>query len=97
MKGRLWIARDGLRWVKVEAETIDTISLGWFLLRVAKGTRFLMEAGRVGGEVWMPSHFHVRDDARVAGLKRFNMEVDVAWSEFRKFTTESRVVPSTEP
>ena len=97
MKGRLWISRDGLRWVKVETETIDTISLGWFLLRVAKGTRFLMEAGRVGGEVWMPSHFHVRGDARVAGLKRFNMEVDVAWSEFRKFTTESRVVPSTEP
>ena len=78
----------------MEAETIDTFSLGWFLLRVAKGTRLAFESERVGGEVWMPSHIHVRGEARVAGVKKFNLEVDVRWSEFRKFSTDSRVIAS---
>ena len=91
LKGKLWIAKTDKRWIKVEAETIDTISLGWFLLRVAKGTRFQFQSERVGGEVWMPSHVFVRGDARLAGLKRLNLELDVRWSDFRKFSTESRV------
>lgn len=94
VKAKLWISQADRRWVKMEAETIDTFSLGWFLLRVAKGTRLAFESERVGGEVWMPSHIHVRGEARVAGVKKFNLEVDVRWSEFRKFSTDSRVIAS---
>lgn len=92
MRGRLWIARNGLRWVKAEAETTDTYSLGWFVLRVAKGTRFRIEFEQVGGEVWMPVRLWSRGDARVAGLKRYHMEFKIAWREFRKFQTDSRLL-----
>ncbi len=92
VKGKLWISQADKRWVKMEAETIDTFSLGWFLLRVARGTRVTLESERVGGEVWMPSHVYLRGDARVAALKRFNLELDVRWSQFRKFSTDSRIV-----
>jgi hypothetical protein len=94
VKGKLWISKRDKRWVKVEAETIDTFSLGWFLLRVAKGTRIAFEAERVGGEVWMPSHAFIRGEARVAAVKKFNLELDVRWSDFRKFSTDSRIVAS---
>ncbi len=97
LKGKLWIAKTDKRWVKVEAETIDTISLGWFLLCVAKGTRFQFQSERVGGEVWMPSHVYIRGDARIAGLKRLNRELDVHWSEFPKFSTDSRLIAMPSP
>lgn len=92
IRGKLWISKSGLRWVKAEAEMIDTFSLGWFLLRVAKGTRFRIEFERVGGEVWMPSKVWMKGDARVAGLKRYRMEIRVDWREFRKFQTDSRLL-----
>ena len=92
VRGRLWISQTGLRWVKVEAETTGTYSLGWFLLRVAKGTRFRIQFERVGGEVWMPSQVWMRGDARVAGLKRYRMEIRVDWREFKKFQTDSRLL-----
>jgi hypothetical protein len=94
VKGKLWISRSDRRWIKVHAETIDTISIGWFLLRVAKGTHFDFETVRVGGEVWMPRHVNVRGEARLAGVKKINLELDVNWSDFHKFSTDSRVVDS---
>ncbi len=94
LKGKLWISRADKRWIKVHAETIDTISIGWFLLRVAKGTHFDFETVRVGGEVWMPRHVNVRGEARLAGVKKIDLELDVNWSGFRKFSTDSRVVDS---
>lgn len=92
VKGKLWISKLDKRWVKVEAETIDTFSMGWFLLRVARGTRLSFEAERVGGEMWMPSHAYIRGEARVAAVKKLNLELDVRWSDFHKFSTDSRIV-----
>ena len=33
IRGKMWIEKAGYQWVRVEAETIDTISFGVFLAR----------------------------------------------------------------
>ena len=37
MKGRIWIAKSDFHAVKIDAVTMDTISIGAFLIRFAKG------------------------------------------------------------
>jgi hypothetical protein len=95
-RGRIWIAQGDLQWVRVEAETIDTVSFGLFLARLGRGARLSFEQRRVNEEVWLPSRATTRLDARVALLKRFNAEVEVEWKQYRKFQTDSRVVEAAE-
>lgn len=95
-RGRVWIAQGDLQWVRVEAETIGTVSFGLFLARLGPGARLSFEQRRVNDEVWLPSRATTRLDARVALLKRFNAEVDVEWKQYRKFQTDSRVVGAAE-
>lgn len=95
-RGRLWIDQQDLQWVRVEAETIDTVSFGLFLARLGPGARLTFRQSLVNGEIWLPSQATTRLDARVALFKRYNAEVDVAWTQYRKFQTDSRVVAATE-
>jgi len=88
----LWIDEKEYQWVRIEAEVIDTVSFGWVLARLGKGTALTFQQTRVHGEIWMPSRAQTRVNARLALLKPIRAEVDVRWRNYRKFSTESRVV-----
>lgn len=95
-KGRLWIDKKEYQWVRVEGETIDTVSFGLVLARLGKGTRVTFEQRPVNGEVWLPHRAWVKADARVALVKAFRVESQVTWSDYRRFQTDSRVVAVEE-
>ncbi len=94
--GRLWIDQSEFQWVKVDAETMDTISFGWFLARLAKGSWFRFEQARVNEEVWLPSHAEIGIDGRLAVFKKLRAGVNISYSNYRKFQTDSKVI-STQP
>jgi len=89
---RAWLAKDESQWVKLDAEVIDTVSFGWFLARLHKGTRLLIEQTRVNDEVWLPKHVAVKIDVRVALLKNYNIAADVTYRDYKKFRSESKIV-----
>jgi hypothetical protein len=89
---RVWIDKTELQWVKLDALCIDTVSFGWFLARLHKGTRVVIEQTRVNEEVWLPKHVTAKIDARVALLKKFNVNQDYTYSEYRKFRTDTKIV-----
>jgi hypothetical protein len=93
---RAWIDQAESQWVKLDAECIDTVSVGWFLARIHKGSRLLIDQTRVNDEVWLPRHVAVRVDVRVALLKNFNLEADVTYRDYKKFRTDTRIVPVGE-
>jgi len=93
---RAWIDQAESQWVKLEAECIDTVSVGWFLARIHKGSRLLIDQTRVNDEVWLPRHVAVKVDVRVALLKNFNLEADVTYRDYRKFRTDTKIVPVGE-
>jgi hypothetical protein len=95
-KGRIWIDKKEYQWVRVEAETIDTVSFGLFLARLGKGATLTFEQKRVNSEVWLPARATVRLDARLAMLKSFRISSEVTWRGYRKFQTDSRVVSTEE-
>jgi hypothetical protein len=55
LKGRIWIDKADMQWMKFDVTTTDTISFGLFLARVHKGTHIVVEATRVNEEVWLPN------------------------------------------
>ncbi len=87
MRGRLWIDRQSFHWVKVEAEVVSPVSIEGFLARVDPGTRFVLEKAPVGGDVWLPSHFHMDVAAKILGIFGHNSMEDERYSDYQRATT----------
>jgi hypothetical protein len=96
LKARLWIDKNDYRWAKVEVETLDTISFGGFLVRLAKGGHLILEQARVNQEVWLPKRVTVRLSARLALIKGFHAELIMTFSDYKKFQVDSRVVSTAQ-
>jgi hypothetical protein len=93
IKPRFWIDQQDHTWVKLRGDVLDTMSFGWVIARIHKGSQFELQQTRVNEEVWLPLRVDVRLDARVALLKGVNEDFHVTYSEYRKFRTETKIVP----
>ncbi len=93
---RAWIDKDESQWKKLDIQCIDTISFGLFLARVHKGSRIIIEQTRINNEVWLPQHINVKVDVRLALLKNFDVEDDLTYRDYKKFRTDTKIVPIGE-
>ncbi len=96
VQARLWIDKNDFQWVKVDMESLDTITLGGFLLRIAKGGHLLLEQVRINQEVWLPKRVSMEASARLLFVKGFHKSLDMTFSDYRKFQADSRVVSMGE-
>ena len=97
VQGTFWINKSDYHWVKVEAEALDTISYGFFVARLAKGSHLTFEQARVNDEIWLPKAVLVTASARLGLIKKLNAQQETTWSKYRKFQTDSRVTSAGEP
>jgi len=95
-RGRVWIDKTDQQLAKLDAECLGTISLGLFLARVHKGTRITVEQTRINEEVWLPLHVAAKIDVRVALLKNFDVELEQAFRDYKKFRSSSKIVGVAE-
>ena len=91
MRGKLWIDEDGYHWVKVEADVLNTMSWGLFIVRMNPGTHFEFEQTRVNDEVWLPLRMFFHLTGRLV-FKKYDADIESNWSGFRKFSTDSQIV-----
>jgi hypothetical protein len=96
MKVRFWIDQHDYQWIRMEAETLDTVTFGTFLIRIAKGAHIVMEQTRVNNEVWLPKRIALEGSARLFLVKGLHTQLDFTYSQYRKFQTDSRVVSTGE-
>ena len=92
IQAKVWIDKAEYQWVRLEAETTATISFGLFIARLASGARLEFEQARVNDEVWLPKRELVRGAARLGLVKKFSLEQEVTWNNYRKFHVDSKVV-----
>jgi hypothetical protein len=92
VRATLFIDQRDLHWARVEGEALQTVSVGLFLARIAKGTLVSFEETRVNEEVWLPKSFHLKATGRLALLKKFDVDVSAEYRNYRRFSTDSRVV-----
>ncbi len=90
-KGRVWIDKAEGQWAKLDITAIDTISIGWFLARVHKGTRIVAEQTKVNDEVWLPKHVAVQVDARLALVKSVNEDIEQTFRDYKKFRADTKI------
>ncbi len=94
MRGKIWVDQGEYQWVRVEADVLDTISLGFALFRVAPGGHIAFEQTRINDEVWLPAYAKIRADARIGYIKSLHTEVELKYSDYKKFQSDSRIVAS---
>jgi len=92
IKGKVWIDKAEYQWVRLEAETTDTISFGLFLARLSPGAKLVFEQTRVNDEVWLPKREYSSGTGRLGLVKKITMEQELTWSNYRKFQVESKIV-----
>lgn len=92
VRGKLWIDQRTYHWVKLEAEVIDTVSWGLFLVRLDRGARIWFDQTLVNDEVWLPKHVYISASARLGIFKKLRVEQDTTFKNFRKFQADSHLV-----
>jgi hypothetical protein len=92
VKARFWIAKSDDHCVRVEMESLDTITFGGILIRMAKGSHFEYDSVRVNNEVWLPKRVILKGAMRVALVKMLRGDVTFEFSDYKKFQTDSRIV-----
>jgi hypothetical protein len=90
--GRVWIDKSDLQLAKMEVEAIDTVSFGWVLARIHKGTRVMFEQTQVNDEVWLPQHLTFKLDARVALFKGYKLDGEQTYRDYKKFRASAKIV-----
>ncbi len=65
-------------------------------MRLHKGSNIQIEQTRVNDEVWLPRHVALKLDARLALLKGLNMAEDVTYRDYKKFRTDTKILPAGE-
>ena len=92
LRGRMWIDKATFQWARVEAETTDTISWGLFLARLNSGAKMIFEQTEVNSELWFPKRLLLTGSGRVGLIKRLAQDVEIEWSNYRKFSVDSKIV-----
>lgn len=92
LKAKAWIAQDDYNWVRAEAETIDNASFGGFIVKLKEGAVLEFTQRYINDEVWMPTTFNLRFDAKLGLIKSLRREIAIEWGDFRKFQAESTLV-----
>ncbi len=97
VRGRMWIDKATYQWARVEAETTDTISWGLFLARLSPGAKMIFEQSEVTSELWFPKRLHLSGNGRIGLIKRLAQEQELEWSNYKKFSVDSKIVTDPSP
>ena len=90
-KGRIWIDKAELQWVKLDLTSLDNISFGFILARLHKGAHVMVETTRVNDEVWLPKEVQFHVDGRLALFKGFNADVEQTFRDYKKFRADTKI------
>ena len=66
------------------------------MLRLHPGSHIEIEQTLVNNEVWLPLHARIGFDARVALVKPIRLDIDAAFSDYKKFRAESKIISVEE-
>jgi len=93
LEGTLWIDKDENQFVKGDIHAIKGFSIGLFLASITEGSRLYFENVRLSDGLWVSHRAGFEGSARVL-IRHIRQNEELQFSEFRKFQTDSRIVPA---
>lgn len=94
IRGKLWVDKSTYQWVRLEAETTETISFGVFLARLSPGATVVFEQTPAADALWLPKRLYMKGAGRVGLVKKIVIDEEVTWSDYHKFQVTSKIVPA---
>jgi hypothetical protein len=87
---RAWVSESDYELVRLDAESIDTLSMGFGVLaRLQKGSQLSFLRRKVNGEVWLPAAVSYSGGVRVGLLRTLRRSGMSEFSGYRKFTVDT--------
>ena len=96
IKATLWIDKQDFQWVKADATLMEDASFGFVLVRLHKGARVQFDNQKINDELWVPHWTRVEGSARVALFVNARGDDETTFSNYRKFTAESKITGVAE-
>ena len=98
LAGTIWVDEQDQVISRLEGHLLNTFKIGGGLLvNIQKGTNFAMEQKKINDEVWLPTKIDARGAGRAMLFFKFNGNIQVVSSDYRRFKATSTILPlSTE-
>lgn len=98
MTGTVWVDEEDRAVSRIEGRFVDSFKVGGGLVAsIQQGTNFTVQLKKVNGEVWLPTRVEGHGEARLLLFFKFNGSLTITDSDYRKFKTNSTVLPVGEP
>jgi len=66
-----------------------------FLARLNSGSKLTFEQTEVNSELWLPRRLLLAGSGRVGLIKRLAEDQEIQWSNYKRFSVDSRVLMDT--
>jgi hypothetical protein len=86
---RAWISETEYELVRLEADAIDNLSLGFGLAKLHKGAKLSFLRRKINGEVWLPAVASYSGSARVGLLWMLRRTGTSEYSGYKKFSVDT--------
>jgi hypothetical protein len=93
---RAWVSESDYEVVRVDAQALETVSLGFGLLaRLHKGAELSFMRRKINGEVWLPAIVRYVGSARVSMVAVLRRSGTSEYSGYRKFSVDTSTTFNT--
>jgi hypothetical protein len=87
---RAWVSESDYELVRLDAASIDTLSIGFGVLaRLQKGSQLSFLRRKVNGEVWLPAAVSYSGGVRLGLVRMLRRSGTSEFSGYRKFTVDT--------
>lgn len=83
IEAKLYIDKRDLQWARAEADVMDTVSFGFILARVAKGSKILLERMRLNDGTWVVKRVDISGTARIMMVKTRDLDAEITYGDYR--------------
>ncbi len=84
LHGKMWVDKEDFRWVRVEGELADTVTFGWIMVRLHKGSRIRIEQMRLPDGEWVPSNLWTHLSVRLGLIRHVHVEHTADYREYSR-------------
>jgi hypothetical protein len=84
MHGTLWIDEKDVQWVKADAVASETVTFGWFIARLSKGSHIVLEQERLPDGNWVPRSLSARAAARMFLVFNHHFDEEITYNQYKR-------------
>ena len=92
VKGLVWVDETSHQMARVEGEVTDDISLGLFLAKIYKGSKFLQDRYEMAPGLWLPSFSQYDFDGRKL-FTNISIHEKTFYTDYKRIGTPAQAIP----